>query len=88
VNLKRERIIQLIRSFRITKEQEALDQAAPGEWGGRVIVRTIIVMAHSLNLNVIAEGVETEQQLNLLLKNGCTHFQGYTLVELRSLIHE
>jgi|GEM_PF-2330537 len=41
------------------------------------IVRTIIAMAQSLELEVIAEGVETEQQWRLLLNSGCTHFQGY-----------
>jgi diguanylate cyclase (GGDEF)-like protein/PAS domain S-box-containing protein len=43
----------------------------------QAIVRTIIAMAHTLNLNVIAEGVETEEQKGLLLNNGCTHYQGY-----------
>ena len=43
----------------------------------QAIVRTIIAMAHTLNLNVIAEGVETEEQQELLLSNGCTHYQGY-----------
>lgn len=38
---------------------------------------TIIAMAHGLNLDVIAEGVETEEQRQLLLMNGCTHYQGY-----------
>jgi EAL domain-containing protein (putative c-di-GMP-specific phosphodiesterase class I) len=41
------------------------------------IVRTIIAMAHSMNLDVIAEGVETEEQRQLLMELGCTHFQGY-----------
>ncbi|MDO8446836.1 MAG: EAL domain-containing protein [Deltaproteobacteria bacterium] len=41
------------------------------------IVHTIIVMAQSLNLNVIAEGVETEEQREILLNKGCTHYQGY-----------
>jgi diguanylate cyclase (GGDEF)-like protein len=43
----------------------------------RSIVRTIISMAQSLYLNVIAEGVETEQQRELLLSNGCKRYQGY-----------
>jgi diguanylate cyclase (GGDEF)-like protein/PAS domain S-box-containing protein len=43
----------------------------------KAIVRTIIAMAHSLNLDVIAEGVETEDQQQLLINKGCTHFQGY-----------
>lgn len=43
----------------------------------RSIVRTIIAMAQSLYLNVIAEGVETEQQKELLLSHGCKRYQGY-----------
>ncbi len=43
----------------------------------RAIVRTIIAMAQGMKLEVIAEGVETEQQLQLLLGLGCTSFQGY-----------
>ncbi|WP_283743336.1 EAL domain-containing protein [Sideroxydans sp. CL21] len=42
----------------------------------KIIVSTIIAMAQNLNLNVIAEGVETEEQRQLLMKIGCSNFQG------------
>jgi len=41
------------------------------------IVQTIIAIAKALNLNVIAEGVETEEQRRLLARCGCYHYQGY-----------
>jgi len=41
------------------------------------ITRAIITMAHSLRLKVIAEGVETEGQLGLLIANHCDEIQGY-----------
>jgi len=43
----------------------------------KAIVSTIIAMAQMLSLDVIAEGVETRDQRQFLLDNGCTHFQGY-----------
>ncbi|WP_084128726.1 EAL domain-containing protein [Cellvibrio mixtus] len=42
-----------------------------------IIARTIIAMAQNMNLQVIAEGVETEEQKMFLEQNGCTMFQGY-----------
>lgn len=41
-----------------------------------IMVRTVIDMAHNFRLNVIAEGVETEAQLEFLKKNGCLAYQG------------
>ena len=43
----------------------------------REIVRTIISLAQNLDLDIVAEGVETEDQQRLLFDMGCTHAQGY-----------
>lgn len=42
-----------------------------------VMVQTIIDLAKNFRLNVIAEGVETEEHLSLLMHQGCSTFQGY-----------
>lgn len=41
------------------------------------IVSAILAMTHSLKIQVIAEGVETEEQLDFLASNGCSCFQGF-----------
>ncbi len=41
------------------------------------VVKTIINMAHSMNMEVVAEGIETEYQLEFLKKHGCRYVQGY-----------
>ena len=43
----------------------------------KAITSTIIAMAHSLELNVIAEGVETPEQLEYLRERGCDEIQGH-----------
>lgn len=41
------------------------------------IVNAIVNMAHGLKLNIVAEGVETETQLNYLRELGCQVIQGF-----------
>ncbi|MDP1705698.1 MAG: bifunctional diguanylate cyclase/phosphodiesterase [Sulfurimicrobium sp.] len=45
--------------------------------GDRVMVATILNMAKTLNLNIVAEGVETAEQRDFLLRHDCHLFQGY-----------
>jgi diguanylate cyclase (GGDEF)-like protein len=46
---------------------------------GAAIARAIIAMGQSLNLLLVAEGVETQQQIEVLMDMGCTTMQGYLL---------
>ncbi|MDP2225389.1 GGDEF and EAL domain-containing protein [Nitrosomonas sp.] len=41
------------------------------------IIAAIIAIADSMKIDVIAEGIETKEQLNLLIQHGCKRFQGY-----------
>jgi diguanylate cyclase len=62
--------IKLDRSF--MSELEASPQA-------RAIIRAVLALGESLNIPVLAEGVETEQQLSFLQEEGCDEVQGYLL---------
>ncbi len=58
-----------------------IDSGLTSDIGGsvkdQVVVKSIIDMARSLDLSVIAEGVETEAQLEMLARQGCEYFQGF-----------
>lgn len=66
---------------RLPLDQIKIDQSfirnIPGNKGDSAIVKTIITMAQNLEMEVIAEGVETVQQHDFLLANGCYLYQGY-----------
>lgn len=59
------------------KIDKQLAQDIAGGARDRIVVRGVIDMARSLGLSVIAEGVETAEQLDLLAKEGCQYYQGF-----------
>jgi diguanylate cyclase (GGDEF)-like protein len=48
---------------------------------GRSVVRTILALARSFELTVVAEGVETQEELRLLTELGCDQVQGFLLAK-------
>ena len=59
------------------KIDRRLSQDITGCARDRIVVTGVIEMARSLGLSVIAEGVETEEQLSMLAEQGCELYQGY-----------
>lgn len=59
------------------KLDKQLSQDIAGSPRDRVVVRGVIEMARSLGLGVVAEGVETPEQLALLAAEGCGTYQGF-----------
>lgn len=66
---------------RLPLDQLKIDQAfvhdIMADQSDAAIVRAILAMSESLGIDVIAEGVETEEQYTYLLRHGCEYYQGF-----------
>lgn len=65
--------------LKVLKIDKSFVREIPGDSDACAIARTIITLAHSLNLMAVAEGVETQSQLQFLQEADCDLFQGYLL---------
>ena len=63
----------------VLKGDRSCIQDVPGSQKDREIVQAIIIMAHTLHLQVVTEGVETIEQHAFLAAHGCDFLQGYLL---------
>ena len=68
-------VLKIDRSF--VSDIGSGDGDGDGDGDGEAIVASIIALAHTLKLKVIAEGVETVEQLDYLRLNRCDEMQGY-----------
>jgi EAL domain-containing protein (putative c-di-GMP-specific phosphodiesterase class I) len=65
--------------FSVVKIDQGLISRMQKDTKSVTIVRNSIHLAHQLGLKIIAEGVETEEVYDFLLKSGCSEVQGYLL---------
>lgn len=65
--------------FSVLKVDKEFVQDMGNEGRGQLLTKSLIGLAADLNIGVIAEGVETAEQLDRLRKLRCTHVQGYYL---------
>jgi diguanylate cyclase (GGDEF)-like protein len=73
--------LSYIKTFAIDtlKVDRSFVRGLPADANGAAIVRAIVAMARTLNLQVVAEGVETQEECDFLLSIGCDRLQGFLL---------
>ena len=59
------------------KIDQSFIQDIPGDPDDRAVVEAVTAMAHNMKMKVVAEGVETEEQLEFVRRTGCDEMQGF-----------
>jgi EAL domain-containing protein (putative c-di-GMP-specific phosphodiesterase class I) len=65
--------------FDKVKIDRSFIDAAPTSLASQAIIKAVVQLGTSLNMGVVAEGVETSEQIEMLTAFGCSHVQGYLL---------
>lgn len=65
--------------FDKVKIDRSFINAAPTSRASQAIIKAVVQLGTSLNMGVVAEGVETNEQMEMLTALGCSHVQGYLL---------
>ena len=65
--------------FDKVKIDRSFIDTAPSSPASQAIIKAVVQLGTTLNMGVVAEGVETREQLEMLTAFGCTHAQGYLL---------
>jgi predicted signal transduction protein with EAL and GGDEF domain len=75
--------LQILQTFPVqfVKVDKSFVQQLPNNGKDRQLVESILLIARQLNLQTVAEGVESEAQLHLLQELGCDSFQGYFIAK-------
>lgn len=63
--------------FDVVKIDRSFVKSIVGSVRDQMLVKMLIGLAHDFGMSVVAEGVETTAQCDILLRLGCLHFQGY-----------
>jgi diguanylate cyclase (GGDEF)-like protein/PAS domain S-box-containing protein len=63
------------------KIDQSFVKKAVTDTNAAAVVRTIIAMSHGLNIKVVAEGIETDEQLRFLLRRRCDYAQGHFIAK-------
>jgi diguanylate cyclase (GGDEF)-like protein len=71
--------LQYLKRLRVhcLKIDRSFIQGLPVDAGNAAITSAIVKLAHDLNMRIVAEGVESEQELQFLSKVGCDEIQGF-----------
>ena len=61
----------------IIKFDKSMIDTATTDENGRLVMKSSVVMAKNLGKRIVAEGIETEEQIKIFTEMGCDYFQGY-----------